>query len=106
MVDLDEYFDFVQSKKFKTKSKKKQFIHYNKKGISTDDLESIYNTNDELKLWIEFLQKNPDSSEYNIKNDGFQNFYYMELSPSLKDKAIESGFPIAKLKQPQSPLLV
>ena len=77
----------------------------NEKGISKDDLESM-NSDDEMELWIEFLQQTPDNSKYNIKNNGFQNFYYMELSPSLKDKAIESGFPIAKLKQPQSPLLV
>ena len=114
-VEIKEIFNVSQKIKDELEdvmdSQNKHYDTYidwatNKKGISTDDLESIYNTNDELKLWIEFLQKNPDSSEYNIKNDGFQNFYYMELSPSLKDKAIESGFPIAKLKQPQSPLLV
>lgn len=78
----------------------------NEKGISEDDLESISGSDDEMQLWIEFLQQDNDGYRDDIENKGFQNFYYMELSPSLKDKAIESGFPIAKLKQPQSPLLV
>ena len=69
----------------------------NEKGISTDDLNSIEGSEDEIKLWLEYL---------NLEDQAIKNFYYMELSPSLKQKAIESGFPIAKLKQPQSPLLV
>jgi len=69
----------------------------NEKGISTDDLNSIEGSEDEIKLWLEYL---------NLEDQAIKNYYYMELSPSLKDKAIESGFPIAKLKQPQSPLLV
>tara|TARA_B100000029_G_scaffold113593_2_gene105901 strand:+ start:270 stop:2381 length:2112 start_codon:yes stop_codon:yes gene_type:complete len=69
----------------------------NEKGISTDDLNSIEGSEDEIKLWLEYL---------NLEDQAIKNYYYMELSPSLKDKAIESGFPIAKLNVPQSPLLV
>ena len=78
----------------------------NEKGISEDDLDSISGSDDEMKLWIEFLQQDNDGYRDDIKNNGFQDYYYMDLSPSLKDKAIESGFPIAKLNVPQSPLLV
>ena len=70
----------------------------NEQGISTDDLNSIAGSEDEIKLWLEYL---------NLEDqEAIKNYYYMELSPSLKDKAIESGFPIAKLNVPQSPLLV
>ena len=69
----------------------------NEQGISTDDLNSIAGSEDEIKLWLEYL---------NLEDQAIKDYYYMELSPSLKDQAIESGFPIAKLNVPQSPLLV
>jgi hypothetical protein len=73
-------------------------------GITPDDLNSIEGSKDEIKLWLEYLDFRVYG--FNSEAETMKDYYYMELSPSLKQKAIESGFPIAKLKQPQSPLLV
>jgi hypothetical protein len=61
--------------------------------------KDIWTKSEDLK---EFYEKTPDADKQKMK-EFYKNIWFMDLTPSMKKKAIEAGFPIAYNK-PVNPL--